>query len=272
MISQRSESQGFGEVVQPETDNFLTTKAPSQNCKCVPYYMCQPENSPTTTTTESRFFGKINVRSTSSMCPDMLDICCEPGKETNQGIVPPPLTLTKPQGCGYRNLNGIDFEMTGNLKNEAGFGEFPWTVALLSKTGSVCGGSLIHPSVVLTAAHCVFGISHSQLRIRAGEWDTQTTKERLKHQERNVRRIVIFPGFHNKSLSNDVVSRTCSIREKPSLDYFHSKALLLLERSLQLDQHINVICLPPQDYFSTNPSCFASGWEKMFLENKENTQ
>lgn len=41
--------------------------------------------------------------------------------------------------------------------NEAGFGEFPWTVALIRIQDDelVCVGSLIHPKIVLTGNHCV---------------------------------------------------------------------------------------------------------------------
>lgn len=90
---------------------------------------------------------------------------------------------------------------------ESGFGEFPWTVALLSNAECLCGGSLIHPSVVLTGAHCVFNLTENGLRIRAGEWDTQTTKERLPYQERGVQAIITHPNFHAKTLANDIVRR-----------------------------------------------------------------
>lgn len=61
---------GFGEIVQPEPENLAPTQQPQtfqnngQSCKCVPYWNCQPDNNPTpaTTTTDSRFFGEIDVR------------------------------------------------------------------------------------------------------------------------------------------------------------------------------------------------------------------
>lgn len=199
----------FKEIVQPE--NLTPTEAPliltndGESCECVPYWRCKLENS-SATTQSHKFFGEVNVRFTPGSCQDVLDVCCpadrtEPDTNTQEEIL-----FEGGSECGIRNVNGIDFLMTGNFQNEAGFGELPWTVALLNGTNSICGGSLIHPSIVLTAAHCVSGISASQLKIRAGEWDTQTTKERLQHQERDVRKVVIHPGFYNKSLVNDIVS------------------------------------------------------------------
>jgi len=36
-------------------------------------------------------------------------------------------------------------------------GQFPWQVRITSSKNSLCGGSLIDPEWVLTAAHCLFG-------------------------------------------------------------------------------------------------------------------
>lgn len=59
---------GFADIVTPEPENLAPTLSPQvingndgQSCKCVPYWMCAPENSPTRTT-DNRFFGEIDVR------------------------------------------------------------------------------------------------------------------------------------------------------------------------------------------------------------------
>jgi plasma kallikrein len=81
----------------------------------------------------------------------------------------------------------------------------------------------------------------STFKVRFGEWDTQTTKERWPYQERLVNSIISHPQYSSKSLANDV-------------------ALLVLERPIDPASHINVVCLPPPNFVADSPDCFANGW------------
>lgn len=182
-----------------------------------------------------------------SDCPHYLEICC--GEDSISETRPTPKPgedSKKPIGCGYRNLDGVGFRIQGQTNGEAEYGEFPWMVAIYSNNGSNsilyhCGGALIHPEVVLTAAHCVK--NKKNLKVRAGEWDTQTQNELYPYQDIGVKSSIYHQHYYSGALYNDV-------------------ALLFLKKPVELDHHINVICLPPQDIVVDDDDCFSSGWGK----------
>ena len=135
--------------------------------ECVPYYQC----SNGTIITDGA--GLIDIRNgfgsltpEDSKCPGFLDVCCR----DPDFVPPPPPPIVKYQPkCGRRNINGLGVRIQGFTESETQFGEWPHMCAVLHaklveqedgfsgepETINLyqCGGSLIAPGVILTAAH-----------------------------------------------------------------------------------------------------------------------
>lgn len=68
----------------------------------------------------------IDIRGTfedeAPKCDDYIEVCCETGDVVEtpiQPVIPPPVVSK----CGFRNLKGVGFRITGNNDNEAEFGK-----------------------------------------------------------------------------------------------------------------------------------------------------
>jgi hypothetical protein len=84
--------------------------------------------------------------------------CCPHADILAEPTLPLIPDLTEHVGCGYRNVDGVGYRISGATQGESEYGEFPWMVAVTEKqmiAGELknvykCGGSLIHATVILT--------------------------------------------------------------------------------------------------------------------------
>ena len=83
----------------------------------------------------------------------------------------------------------------------------------------------------------------SALKVRVGEWDTQTKNELYPHQDRSAKTTVIHPDYYAGALYNDI-------------------GLIFLESPVEYAENVDVVCLPPQGAVFDQSHCYATGWGK----------
>ncbi|XP_023335887.1 anionic trypsin-2 isoform X2 [Eurytemora carolleeae] len=120
---------------------------------------------------------------------------------------------------------------------EAEVGEFPWQVSLrnfLSGISHFCGGTIIHPSWILTAAHCLDGLTPIQYEVVAGQHNIH-----LPDIHEEIRRIdlgIMHPNYtwNDKEFDIGLVKLNSPLR---MTDYIKS-----INQSLNIEPEAGVLC------------------------------
>ncbi|XP_066930366.1 chymotrypsin B-like [Clytia hemisphaerica] len=147
------------------------------------------------------------------------------------------------QTCGHvtisqsRVINGVTSQE----------GQWPWQAQIKRTVFGEqhhCGGTLIHPMYVLTAAHCLMDYRvpfHYQITLGKHDLQTKGPNEQILMGSE----LKIHPMFNRRTYDNDI-------------------ALIKLNKPAVLTDKVNIACIPP-NAVSPKPvlagrNCFVSGW------------
>uniref|UniRef100_H0V4A7 Kallikrein B1 n=1 Tax=Cavia porcellus TaxID=10141 RepID=H0V4A7_CAVPO len=135
----------------------------------------------------------------------------------------------------------IDARIVGGANSSRG--EWPWQVSLqvkLTSQSHLCGGSIIAPQWVLTAAHCFDGIPFSDVwRVYGGIlFLSEITKETsFSH----IKQLIIHEKYKVSETGNDI-------------------ALIKLQSPLNFTEFQKPICLPSKEDNTVYTNCWVTGW------------
>jgi len=111
----------------------------------------------------------------------------------------------------------------------AGTSTWAWAVSISISGTSLCGGAVLSSSWVITAAHCMAGISASQVTVYAG------SNIRYSGQSRVAARVIVHPNYVSTTHVNDI-------------------ALIQLSTPFTMSGTVKSICIP-----SVNSSTLSNG-------------
>ncbi|UJR15740.1 hypothetical protein I4U23_002675 [Adineta vaga] len=123
--------------------------------------------------------------------------------------------------CGCSSNSAVVSRIVGGEAAETN--TWSWVVSISINSNSLCGGTIISSLWIITAAHCVYGVSTARIVVYAG------SNQRFSGQSRVASSITVHPNYNSDTQMNDI-------------------ALIRLSSPLTLtNSTIKPICIPSVD-------------------------
>ncbi|EDV55462.2 uncharacterized protein Dere_GG20772 [Drosophila erecta] len=148
--------------------------------------------------------------------------------------------------CGTSLDDQYDAKVIGGKKTS--IRQNPWMVLVQSR--AICGGSLITPQFVLTAAHCISvkGIPNSGIYVRLGEYETIDPNPHCVNNH-------CIPRFYNIS-----VLLTAVHHDYKEFTYQNDIALLKMSKAVEYSDYVRPICLLVDEQLPSASKFTFTGW------------
>jgi len=174
-----------------------------------------------------------------SSVPSTISSAATDGPPATPGPTDGPTHPPKPIVCGQPAIS-MQRVIAGTTSVP---GSWPWQILLMGGRPG-CGGSIIGPSHVITAAHCVFQYDTypSFFSVKVGEHDQRKISGHEKTYK--VKRVFTHPKWSSRMLDYDI-------------------ALLELQTPIQFNKYVSPVCLP-SDNPPVGAECYITGWGKTY--------
>ncbi|XP_023571706.1 transmembrane protease serine 2 isoform X2 [Octodon degus] len=148
--------------------------------------------------------------------------------------------------CGVQS-SGLQSRIVGG--SAATLGQWPWQVSLHVQGVHVCGGSIITPQWIVTAAHCVEEPLNSP-RYWTAFAGILRQSFMFYGDSYRVEKVISHPNYDSKTKNNDI-------------------ALFKLQTPLTFNDRVKPVCLPnPGMVLDPDQQCWISGWGAIYEKGK----